>query len=33
MTADGAVELHLAACSKAGRELTPDELRGLIGKQ
>ncbi len=32
MTGDEAVELHVA-CLQAGRELTPEELRGLIGKQ
>ena len=33
MTEDEAVELHLAACEAAGRELTDDELRGLQGRQ
>ena len=33
MTEDNVIELHLAACEQAGRELTADELRGLVGKQ
>ena len=33
MTEDDVVEPHLAACEHAGRELTADELRGLVGKQ
>ena len=33
MTEDEALALHQAACEEAGRELSPDELRGLLGKQ
>jgi len=30
MTADDVLELHAAACERAGRELTPDEIRALL---
>lgn len=33
LTEDDAVELHLAGCKAAGRELTDDELRGLLARQ
>lgn len=33
LTDDEAVELHLAACEAAGRELTAAEARALIGRQ
>lgn len=33
MADDDVVALHEAACLRAGRELTPDELRGLLGLQ
>jgi hypothetical protein len=33
MTQDDVVALHEAACLWAGRALTPDELRGLLGVQ
>jgi len=33
MTEDEVTALHEAACLEAGRELTPDELRGLLGLQ
>ncbi len=33
LTADDVVELHVAACEAAGRELTEEELRGLFGRQ
>jgi len=33
LTEDEAVELHLAACEHAGRELTPAEARALVTKQ
>ena len=33
MTEDEAVALHLAAVEHAGRELTADELRGLLSRQ
>jgi hypothetical protein len=33
LTEGEAVALHEAACIRAGRELTPDELRGLLGLQ
>jgi hypothetical protein len=33
MTEADAIELRVAACLHAGRELTDDELRGLTGKQ
>ena len=33
LTEDDAVALHEAACLRAGRALTPEELRGLIGMQ
>ena len=31
MTEHDIVALHLAACERAGRELTPDEVRALLG--
>jgi hypothetical protein len=31
MTEDDLVALHLKACERAGRELTPDEIRALLG--
>ena len=30
MVADDVIELHLAACEAAGRELSAEELRGLL---
>lgn len=33
MTSDDVVELHVAACEAAGRELTEEELKGLLGRQ
>lgn len=33
LTADDVVDLHVAACEAAGRELTDEELKGLLGKQ
>jgi hypothetical protein len=33
MTEDDILKLHQAACEAAGRELTADELRGLLGRQ
>ena len=33
MTADDVVDLHVAACEAAGRELTEEELRELVGQQ
>jgi len=33
MTEDDVIELHLAACEHAGRELTPAEARALIRRQ
>lgn len=33
MTEDDVVALHTAACEQAGRELTADELRGLLVRQ
>ncbi len=33
MTADDVVDLHVAACEAAGRELTEEELKGLLGRQ
>jgi hypothetical protein len=33
MTADEVVDLHVAACEAVGRELTPDEVQGLLVKQ
>ncbi|MGH3427886.1 MAG: hypothetical protein ACRDQZ_10020 [Mycobacteriales bacterium] len=33
MTADDVIDLHVAACEAAGRELTEEELKGLLGRQ
>lgn len=33
MTEDDVIELHVAVCEAAGRELTEDELRGLLGRR
>ena len=33
LTEEEAVELHVTACEAAGRELTPAEAAGLIGRQ
>jgi hypothetical protein len=33
LTAHDAVTLHLAACEYAGRDLTDDEVRGLLRRQ
>jgi hypothetical protein len=33
LTADGVIELHVAACEAAGRELTEEELKGRLGWQ
>jgi hypothetical protein len=33
LTEEDVVALHVKACEHAGRELTADELRGLLGKQ
>jgi hypothetical protein len=31
MTTDDVLAMHLEACAHAGRELTPDEVRALLG--
>jgi hypothetical protein len=33
LTEDDALRLHLAACEHAGRDLTDDEVRGLLRRQ
>jgi hypothetical protein len=33
LTADDVVDLHVAACEATGRELTEDELLGLLDRQ